>query len=134
MPGVVAVPVGVQQAIRLGHSLIEAGDGLYALLDGPLNRPVEDTAVVGIHAEDETSVDHDAETVQPSDRGVDGLESDEETSQPGVGCFLEQTGLEYGLDGPGCLPQAAHASHALEQPGGEAGPAGSAAGRPVYAP
>jgi hypothetical protein len=108
------------------------------VLDRPLDRPLEYRPVVGVHAEDEAAVDHDAQIVQTFDsrcvvaahvlvfplfgqvRRVERFESDKETSQPRFHGALEQVGREHGVHGPGGLPETSHPAHALEKRRGEA--------------
>src|SRR5262249_32440592 len=104
------------------------------LPDSPFDSPVEHIRAVVVHSEHETSVDHDAQAVQATDRrivvppyvlilallgqirGVHRLESYEEASQAGTDCFLQQArALQDGLDGPGRLPEPSHPPHAVEQ-------------------
>ena len=53
-------------------------------------------------------------------RRVERLEPDEEASQSCIDGALEKTGREHGIHGPGGLPEASHAAHAVEERRGEA--------------
>jgi hypothetical protein len=148
VPGVVAVPVVVQQPPFGLHPAVETGRRvrrqdvkgrrLDALRDSPFHGPVEDGGVVIVHAEDEARIDHHAELTQPTDRGgvvatqvlplvvvaqvalADRLEAHEQAAQTACHGRLENVRLEHRLHGPGRLPQPSHPSHAGEQLSGEA--------------
>src|SRR4051794_35781145 len=149
LPGVVAVPVVVEEPARVAHAVVQAragiggedveGGGLHPVPDRPLDRTVEDARVVVVHPEHEAAVDHDAEVVQAADHrrvvavdvlplalveeigAVDGLEADEQAAQARLHRLLQQAGPQDGLHRAGGLPQPSHPAHALEQGAGEAG-------------
>src|SRR3954469_24629438 len=77
LPGVVAVPVVVEEPARVAHAVVQAragiggedveGGGLHPVPGRPLDRTVENARVVVVHPEHEAAVDHDAEVVQAAD-------------------------------------------------------------------
>src|SRR5262249_8119229 len=109
------------------------------LIDRPFNCAIEDRVVIIVHPENETAVDHYAQTMQPLDgfsviavqvlilvlfaqvRGIERLKTDEQTSQSAFDGLLQQVGGEYGFDSARRLPQPTHAFHSVKQRRGEPG-------------
>ena len=106
---------------------------LDALVDRPFHGALEHGRVVLVHAENEATVDHHPQFVQPPHRrsvvaakvlklalglqalGVECLESHEQATQAGIHCLLKQSRLQDRLHGTRRLPQPPHASHLVKQ-------------------
>src|SRR5579859_7821888 len=80
MPGVVQIPVAMQQASLLYHTLIQGSCGvrsenvkrssLDSLIDRPFDCTIKNRFVIIIHAKNEASVYHDPKIVKTPDGGA----------------------------------------------------------------
>ena len=110
---------------------MEGGRG-DAVLNAPFHSAAEHILVVVVKAEHETTVDHDAQTMQPLDgchivlREVlqfvtrteilrrEGLEAKEDTAQPSLGSLFNQVVFQHRGHCGGTLEYSSHAAHALK--------------------
>src|SRR5215475_757947 len=143
MSSVVKIPVGVEYPSSILHSFIKASAGIRcqdmergsfdALRYGPIHGAFENRFVIGIHAEHEAAVDHNAQFMQPSHGSavvtmkvlrlplvsqvadVRGFEAHKETPQPAIHSLFQYARLQHRIHSACSLPKPAHTAHAVEK-------------------